>query len=373
MLAYWIVSGFILTIAISELLIIKKENFKAFHVYIFIICVLVLFVFGGIRANRTGIDDPQYREFYMLFLDILKGFGFKAAYLNFRYEPMTYFIAWLVSLFSHQSDIFIFVYCMISVSVNSYFIYKISPLPIISLAVYSSHLFINKDMNQIRFGLSSAFFLGVVYYLTKKDFRGVAINFVLSFISHATAIVSILPIIMSKNRWVFTPLIIILVSIPASYLGSLGFIELISPYLGSVGDRAVGYLNDTIADKQDVLSIGNLKNILIVILITYLLVKNKIESNTAYRNILLVLMCFSLGGALRIFFQDYPSGGRLANYLLHVEPVLIGMTIYQLKNYKKVLGVILTICFISYYLTYNTILSTQSITGYSVSDFFYII
>ncbi len=79
-------------------------------------------------------------------------------------------MAWLTSLFSHNASVFLFVFCAIAVSINTYFFKKMSPYPVLALALYSAHIFINKDINQIRFGLSSALFLGVLWSIYLKRY-----------------------------------------------------------------------------------------------------------------------------------------------------------------------------------------------------------
>ncbi len=82
------------------------------------------------------------------------------------------------------------------------------------------------------------------------------------------------------------------------------------------------------------------------------------------------MITFAIGAGLRMALQDYASGGRLANYLLQVEPVLISLCIWETKKLKKLVAVGITVLMVMYYLYYNTISSKQSIVGYQVSQTF---
>ncbi|CCP07705.1 Amylovoran biosynthesis protein amsC [Erwinia amylovora MR1] len=76
-----------------------------------------------------------------------------------------------------------------------------------SLCLYSAHLFINKDMNQIRFGLCSAFAIAFICSLVARNYLLALLFIVLSTQSHSTGytIVMIIPFFLfgsvSICRW----------------------------------------------------------------------------------------------------------------------------------------------------------------------------
>lgn len=373
MAIYWYISIFISALALVEIIISDQERTKEIRLYLFWVAVVILFTFGGIRGLGSGLDDSQYRDFYNLFMSKIPIEGFVKTLEDFRYEPMIYIIAGAVRIFTKNADIFMYVFCMIAVSVNAWYFRKLSPLPLISLALYSAHLFINKDMNQIRFGLSSAFFLGFLYHLTQKNRAGMIRLFILSFISHATAIVAILiplALIVKKNKYI--PAIIVLASIPMAFIGSHSLIALLSSHIGSLGERAMGYANQDSTQEQGIFTLSNLKNIIFVFIFSALLLNDKIRniSPEKFNFFYILVLAFAIGSGLRLALQDYASGGRLANYLLQIEPVLIAACIYQTRKVLKLAAVGVTLLMVVYYLYYNTISSKQSITGYTVSQSF---
>ncbi|MFH8133552.1 EpsG family protein [Pantoea osteomyelitidis] len=373
MAIYWYISIFISALALVEIIISDQERTKEIRLYLFWVAVVILFTFGGIRGLGTGLDDSQYRDFYNLFMAKIPIEGFVKTLEDFRYEPMIYIIAGAVRIFTKNADIFMYVFCMIAVSVNAWYFKKLSPLPLVSLALYSAHLFINKDMNQIRFGLSSAFFLGFLYHLTHKNRAGMIRLFILSFISHATAIVAILiplALIVKKNKYI--PAIIVLASIPMAFIGSHALIALLSSHIGALGERAMGYANQDSTQEQGIFTLSNLKNIMFVFIFSALLLNDKIRniSPEKFNFFYIMVLAFAIGSGLRLALQDYASGGRLANYLLQIEPVLIAACIYQTRKVLKLAAVGVTMLMVVYYLYYNTISSKQSITGYTVSQSF---
>ncbi len=370
---YWIISLSLTFVAIVEIMLSKNENTAHIRMWLYFIAVVVLFTFGGIRGLGTGLDDFQYRDFYAQFLDKIIIEGFWRAVVEFRYEPAIYAIAGATRVFTANADIFIFVIAFIAVCVNAHYFRKLTPLPLVALAVYSAHLFINKDMNQIRFGLCSAFLLGFIWHMSRRSKSGMVTTFLLSFFCHATAVVALLipmAMIIRKNKYV--PIAIVVISLPLAFMGSSALITALSSHLGSLGDRAMGYADAESRQEQGILTLSNLKNIGFVFIFSYMLLSDKIRNadpakfNTYY----ILAITFAIGSGLRMALQDYASGGRLANYLLQVEPVLISLCIWETKKLRKVIAVAITVLMVLYYLYYNTMASKQSIVGYEVSRSF---
>lgn len=90
----------------------------------------------------------------------------------------------------------------------------------------------------------------------------------------------------------------------------------------------------------------------------------------AYSFNYLIILIFSIGGAVRIFFYDYPSGARLSNYLLQVEPIVLATLVFYAKRVLKLPVYMMVLLIVAYYLYYNTIQVKQAVVGYTVSDTF---
>ncbi|MXP58559.1 EpsG family protein [Pantoea sp. Taur] len=374
MAPYWVISGLLLLISLSELIVKKDERTSGLMLYLLCIATAILIVFAGIRGLGTGMDDLQYRTFYTGFIQSLQINGFSATVELFRYEPLIFAIAWLTSLISSNADTFLFVFSILAVVTNAVFFRKMSPYPILALALYSAHIYINKDMNQIRFGLSSALFLGVLWCLYLKRYLGAFGFFLLSFFSHNTGImvVTVLPFLFIR-QWRYWPVLIIFLSIPMSKFGGTNFISLISAHMGAMGERAEGYSAEAsnTADGS-IFSVSNLKNIMLVCMFVYFMLSDELKRNNAeqWRFNYLMIVTFALGGAIRIFFYNYSSGARLSNYLLQVEPILLTSLIYQSRQLLKPAMFAMFSFFLVYYLYYNTISQKQAVVGYEVAQEF---
>lgn len=374
MAPYWYISGFLLLISIVEILLKKDERTTHILTYLLCIAAATLVVFGGIRGLGTGMDDYQYRSFFADFINRIQVNGFANTVAFFRYEPLIFILAYLTTLFSHNADIFLFIFCLLAVTINAVFFKKMSPYPVLALALYSAHIFINKDMNQIRFGLSSALFLGVIWYIYQKRYLLALAFTLLSFFSHNTAVmvVTIIPFLFIRDsRW--WPVAIILLSIPASKVGGTSFIALISSHLGAMGERAEGYSNETSnTGEGSIFSVSNLKNIMLVFIFVYFLLSDEIKKYNyqQYRLNYLLVLTFAIGGGIRIFFYNYSSGARLSNYLLQVEPIILASLVYQVRPMLKPAMFAMFAFFLVYYLYYNTISLKQAVVGYEVAQEF---
>lgn len=374
MAPYWYISGFLLVISILEILLKKDERTTHFVTYLLCVAAATLVVFGGIRGLGTGMDDHQYLTFFDAFNERIRVNGLADTIAYFRYEPLIFALAFVCRLISENAHVFLFIFCLLAVSVNAVFFKKMSPYPILALALYSAHIFINKDMNQIRFGLSSALFLGVIWNIYQKRYWLALAFTVISFFSHNTAVmvVTIIPFLFIRDsRW--WPLAIIVLSIPASKVGGTSFISLISSHLGSLGERAEGYNGEASnAGEGSIFSVSNLKNIMLVGIFVWFLLSDEIKKNNyrQYRLNYLLVLSFAIGGGVRIFFYNYSSGARLSNYLLQVEPIILASLVYQVRPVLKPAMFAMFAFFLVYYLYYNTISLKQAVTGYEVAQEF---
>ncbi|CCP07704.1 Amylovoran biosynthesis protein amsC [Erwinia amylovora MR1] len=87
------------------------------------------------------------------------------------------------------------------------------------------------------------------------------------------------------------------------------------------------------------------------------------------RFVYILLIAYSIGAAVRITFSDFSIfGGRVGNLFLHTEPLLFAFLMLRIRN--LLLNFFMLFSITTYYLAYNTILSAQSIMGYSVAPLF---
>lgn len=371
MAIYWMVSYSILVFCLFELACIHQLNdvrIKQVLSCLFFLSAIVLIIFGGIRGPGSGLDDWQYLGFFSDFSSQLQVNSYATITDVYRYEKVFMLLAWFFSFFTKESYYFLFFICFIAVSTNAVLYKKYSPLILCSLCLYSAHLFINKDMNQIRFGLCSAFAIAFICLLSQRKIVLAIVFFVLSSQSHSTgyALLLLLPFCVVKERKYY-PLLMVLCAIP---LGMIGGKKLFLDSLGIVpvlGDRAMGYNGTNFDVATPVLSLANFKNIFFIGFFTFFYFKNGIKKYDYLTYLLLV--AYAIGAAVRITFADFSIiGGRVGNLYLHAEPLLVAFLMMRIRHFILNAGILFAM--VSYYLAYNTILSAQSISGYNIAPLF---
>ncbi|MEW5290083.1 MULTISPECIES: EpsG family protein [Erwinia] len=372
MAIYWVISYTLLVFCIFELATINQltqPKTKIIVTYFFFIGTLILILLAGMRGPNSGIDDWQYLGFFHDFSRQTSMSGFAAVADIYRYENVFMLLAWALSWFTHESYYFLLFIAFVAVSTNAWVFKKYSPLILCSLCLYSAHLFINKDMNQIRFGLSSAFAVAAICTAAGRRYVVAFIFLLLSSQSQSTGFVTVVvaPFLFIKERRYFG-IIMVFAAIP---LGLVGGKKLFLDSLGIVpnlGDRAMAYSGTEFDAALPVFSLANFKNIAFIIFFTLVYFRKPlIEAKD--RLVYILLMAYSAGAAIRIIFSDFSIlGGRVGNLFLHTEPLLLAFLMTRIRN--PILNFILLAGMTTYYLAYNTILSVQSVNGYSIAPLF---
>ena len=190
-------------------------------IIIFISVVLVLALFSAVQFNTHDIklnffiflytiffgtfitafnrDTLDYGNYVVMVKDVGDIYAYMAGSTEQLHGDFTFFI---LSAFSNTLGLdawFVFgIIGFISISIVCYVIVRCSPAPVISIFIYLSHSFINKEMIQRRAGLATAFALLAIYYLAhKKKARSVG-SLSLMVLSHSSSIFVFAPIVMYK-------------------------------------------------------------------------------------------------------------------------------------------------------------------------------
>lgn len=334
--------------------------------YTYALLVVFLIILGGIRGPETGIDDGQYLEFFSSFDAHVKVDGFLNSLKEFRYEPTMYVIAAFSMLISNSSYVFLFIYCALAVTLNAVAYKKYSPFPLVSMVVYFSHLYINKELNQIRFGLASALFVFFIILYSSRYYLYSLIFFALAVSTHySTAIgLLLLPILLFLRERQYLPFALILFSIPIGLVGGKTLLSLLHLNVPIITDKLGLYEGSKFDYSYGVLSLGNIKNILYCFVFCYFLLGKENKNNKV---IYALVICYAVGGGFRIAFSDFGDvGTRVGNLFLHVEPILIAWMFSLVRN--KFISIGFFLFTVLYYLNYNLIIDGEhAILGYTVS------
>lgn len=367
MAIYWIISYTILVFCLFELATIDqlhKPKINRVMTYFFFVMTMVLIFFAGMRGPNSGIDDWQYLGFFHDFSRQVGITDYATITDTYRYEKLFMLLAWFFSMFTEESYYFLLFVAFVAVSTNAYCYKKYSPLILCSLCLYSAHLFINKDMNQIRFGLCSAFAVACICSAAGRKYWLSIVFLVLSTQSHNTgyALVLVLPFLFLKERKYFG-LAMVIAALPLGVIGgkklfldTLHIVPAVSSYEGTAFDI-----------QSPVFGLANLKNIAFIAFFTVVYFNKPIEKNDRMAYILFI--AYSAGAAVRIVFSDFAIiGGRVGNLFLHTEPLLLAFLMMRIRNVLLNFGLLAAMT--TYYLAYNTILSVQSINGWSLAPLF---
>lgn len=159
-----------------------------------------------------------------------------------------------------------------------------------------------------------------------------------------------------------------LAAIPIGIIGGKSLILDHVSLFSNLAGRVNSYEGTEFDTVIPVFSLGNIKNIVFICLYVYFVFDGKKVSNEnriAYG----LIVFYAIGASVRVTFSDFSIiGGRVGNLFLQVEPIVLSLIIYKIKN--KYLGMLFLFGVVTYYLLYNTVLSVQSITGYDISPYF---
>lgn len=372
MAIYWIISYTLLIFCLFELATInqlQEVKIKRVVTYFFLVAAVVLICFGGMRGPGSGLDNEQYLGFFQNFSAQLNMDDYSTLAKIYRYESFFTLLAGVLAIFTRESYFFLLLICIIAVATNAWCYKKYSPLILCSLCLYSTHLFINKDMNQIRFGLCSAFTVAAILLAQDRKWIWAAVAMLLATQSHSTgyALVLVVPFLFLRERK-YLPLLMVFVAIP---LGLIGGKKLFLDTIGIaplVGDRVSGYEGTVFDQNSPVFGLANLKNIAFIGFFT-VVYWGKRQIAPEERLPYILLIAYAIGAAVRITFADFSIlGGRVGNLFLHTEPLLLAFLMLRIRN--LFFNAILLFGMASYYLAYNTLLSVQSIEGYSLAPVF---
>ncbi|WP_336981499.1 MULTISPECIES: EpsG family protein [unclassified Cedecea] len=196
---FYIVAGFLVLFCCLEIsLKIMNAGTQSFvkigrSIYFrlgYFLVFLFLIIFCGLRAEGVDHDYPEYLNMLVqvpAFPAVLS-----ADLSNVHGDPIFYFIASLVNLIGGEPYLLFLIFSLLSLSLYRWCFIKYSCLPFLSLLIYFCHAFLNKEMTQIRNGLSSALLLVMLCYLSERKNLKATAFLCFSFLAHSSGLVGIL-------------------------------------------------------------------------------------------------------------------------------------------------------------------------------------
>ncbi|MCP5463699.1 MAG: EpsG family protein [Deltaproteobacteria bacterium] len=281
-------------------------------------------------------------------------------------EFLYLFLNTLVKTFFDSSIPVFVIVAALAVGLNCVAFKKFSPYPLLSLLWYFSHLFLYKELIQIRAGLASAIVLCSVYFIVHKKPLQYTVAIILAFLFHVGAIIA-LPVywVCKKDfgkKMLFFPLIVGFALGLTSWLDS--FLNLMGA--ANVLPQKLAWYQETYSDDAlGVLNPMTLKQLFFC----FFLVGSKEILKTKFKYFYPIMVMYILSTAWLFALQEIPIlAARIATFLSAGDPVVIAFLISLFKE-KKVVS--MGIAFLSIVILFMNLELRQHWVEYHVIfDFF---
>uniref|UniRef100_UPI004048EA31 EpsG family protein n=1 Tax=Aliarcobacter sp. TaxID=2321116 RepID=UPI004048EA31 len=342
----------------------KNKNLKYIKLVLVFLVFIILSLFAGLRNEHVGADYFNYIKMFEYAPSLDNIFDFQS-FLLVSTEPFYYALnVFTKTLFDSYYSIFLLT-ALLAVGINSYNYNKYSPFVILSLLIYFSHLFLYKEMIQIRAGLASAILLFSIQYLYNKEkikYFGVVL---VASLFHSGALI-FLPFyffykfnISNQTYYKLLAFSIVMYLLVDSKNLLLMFNDLgILPY---------AVYNYLIWDKYNY-SLGlfnpvTIKQFLVVLFL--LKYRNLLSEKVNYFDAMLYLYIIST--AWLIFFADFAIiAARVATFLSIVDVILLPSLIYVFKQKRLIYFAIWLYALMMLYLNIEVkeVLNTYEMVGF---------
>ncbi|MEQ5321972.1 EpsG family protein [Providencia rettgeri] len=299
----------------------------------FLLFTICLIIFAGF--NTASPDYMGYKGIALAVGDYDDFYSGSSTELHGDFT--FYVISSLVNSLGLDIQFVFIIISFISVGVTAYIVYKLSYNPMLSILLFSSHHYLNKDVIHIRTALSSAFLLLAIYIFTNRSkFWGV-ISYIFSILSHSSSLITLPPILFSqffskKNITKILVLFLIL-SFIINFIGGgfFGILQYIEPFLPS---GVKNYLNwDIYNYDMGLLNLSLIRALFFSCIL--ILLFNKYEQT---KEEIIFLFCYVFGTCILISFSDFAIlSGRLSSVLMSAEFIILVNASSKLKNKKYIL------------------------------------
>jgi hypothetical protein len=318
----------------------------------FIALSFLMILLAGFRSIDFGADDDTYYDAYLNASEYIDIYTFKydyiMSYLNMEHGFVLYM--YFLSLLDRSEFVLFFFTALISISINSFLIVRFSPFIFVSLLVYFSNVYFQKDLNQIRFGLASAiaFFTAYLFMVRKYSFG--FIFYFLGVLIHLGSAVSIISAIFSRVK--LKPKLAIVILFVCLLVGGNGwgmyFVSLI-PSESFLGEKISYYIGSGAYHYQiSFFDPVNLKNIFLVLFFSYFYRYFDGRFNFFYFFFNLLIFYSSF----RFLFSDFAIvAARISALFSFVDFILVPMMICVFRPAFIGWLIVVSYCSLFFYMT----------------------
>lgn len=332
MLPYYCMFMLIALLSCTDIFRIRYKQRIIFYFVLW--CILSLF--AGLRMN-----NPDWESYCIIFEEIASGEGPGSSDIGFN------ILCWFISCFTNNPIAMFLCVASISVALNLDSFKKYSPYFILCVLYYFVHIYVLKEMIQIRAGLASAICIYGIRYLAFDRYKQFLIVLCIACSIHFSAIIWILVFFSLKWHFNIKMLKILLgLSLIIGLLCPLG--QFIKLFLNGIDERLSAYI--AYGDSGYAAELGVFTNLTTVKSILLLIFVFLFEDALSLINIYFKPIIFSyiIGLCWLLIFNDFAIvGARMSNYLLSVEPILISY-LFMLFSVKSRWIVFLFLIFITY-------------------------
>ncbi|QQO62350.1 EpsG family protein [Providencia manganoxydans] len=297
---------------------------------------LLLLVVAYLLILLAGLNTTSndYREYIDMFMraSMLPLDQYNQIHGEFFFLAITGFI---YNMFGSHEYVFVFI-ATISIFITFYIIFKDSQLAFLSILIYLSHAFLNKEMIQIRAGITSAIVLFAISMQAKGQKWNSLLLILLSGLFHSSGFIAIIPhlicrFVKDSNQ---VKLSYCLITLACVFYILDGF-KLSIPVLQSLGLLSDSVQNYLVWDEYNydlgILNPNTVKQLIVLILAMYYFNENKFYA-TYY-------CYFYIGISWLIAFSSTAIiAARVSSILSVSELILIPAIVLNAKKNRIILG-----------------------------------
>lgn len=319
--------------------IIRKTTTN--RIYIFF---LILFIIYASFKDVNSVKDAN------TYIHALRG-------EEFILEPSFHVIAFIVNTFLGAQPIFLFlIYSLIAIPIKGKAILKISYLPIFSLLIWFSDLYLVQELTQIRVGIAGGIFLLSLPSLYQRKFKKYIFFTLAATFFHVSAILMLFLWFVSSKKinsiaWIFVSLLTFVWALLRIDL--FGFIKYI-PIEGLVF-KYEAYTRLMEETEQPIFSpLVIAKFVIILFMISRIQLMQK---HNKYVILMLKIMFISIM-ARSLFATNTSVAFRISEFFGVIEITLIPCIYYVVKHHVMKYGLI---CFVAFAFMFIRIFSNKLI------------
>lgn len=313
------------------------------RLFFYLISVLTLVLFAGLRQAGVGADDFNYIDKFLEVPDLTYWMSgeFRYSLKEIWMEPSYIFLGSLIRVFTDQYTFLFLAVASISVGAASYGYYKYSPYWFLSLLLFFSHTFLYRDINQIRAAVAAAVGLFLIEQIHKRNIVKCILIILAACSFHLAAASYLLVLLLSYIPIGRKSLLVgYFMSIFVGLLGVSYLMLGVLPNLGFVTIKLISYSESRYAESVSLFDLTNIKNSIIFFVLIFFW--KVLEKQTPYFNTMMLF--YSLAVMWRIAFADFGIfAARIATFFGVVEVILVPSLILLIR--QKILGIFLIIVY----------------------------